>query len=116
MGRHLACGADHLGRTGRWCWGSSDPGGELLPAQSLGGREDYLARIRWVKGEKATRASVILQKRVGGKVSADLNEILVVVPSKWRFISKVETLRDETPPEKICELGSKLALLGELGL
>ena len=78
--------------------------------------EDHLARIRWVKGEKATRASVILQKRVGGKVSADLNEILVVVPSKWRFISKVETLRDETPPEKICELGSKLALLGELGL
>ena len=65
---------------------------------------ECLTRVRWVKSDKAVRASIIFQKRRNGRLSADLKEILVVIPSRWKFISKIEELRRETPKEKICEL------------
>ncbi|CAK9040474.1 unnamed protein product, partial [Durusdinium trenchii] len=53
---------------------------------------EYLTRVRWVKSDKAVRALIIFQKRRNGRLSADLKEILVVIPSKWKFISKIEEL------------------------
>ena len=64
---------------------------------------EHLGKISWVRGEKAVRASIVLQQRAAGRLSKDLKEIIVVVPAGWKFLSRVEKLRDETDTEVLCE-------------
>ena len=97
------------------------PSGDQLLPERLGGGEnwkvedkedphpedrdcaEHLGKISWVRGEKAVRASIVLQQRAAGRPSKDLKETIVVVPACWQFLSRFEKLRDETDTEVLCE-------------
>ena len=56
---------------------------------------EFKARIRWVRGAKAVRASVTLAKKKNTSVQ---KEVIVVVPAKWKFLGRIEELREDTEP------------------
>ena len=67
--------------------------------------EDYVGRLHWIRRDKNVRASVILRERKGKrKRRGKPKQLVVVVPAAWKFIEKVEKVRDETPKDQICEL------------
>ena len=47
---------------------------------------------------------MIVQKRKEGKRKGETKQLVVTVPACWKFLKKVERLRDQTDTEDICEL------------
>ena len=69
--------------------------------------DNYVGRLHWIRSERTTRASLILQERQGKKKKGKPKQLVVIVPAGWKFIEGVETvekLRDEASEEQICEL------------
>ena len=54
-----------------------------------------------MRGAKAVRASVTLAKKKNTSVQ---KEVIVVVPAKWKFLGRIEELREDTEPEVLGEL------------
>ena len=50
------------------------------------------------------KASLVLRERGGKRRGKKLKQLVVIVPAGWKFIEKVEKLRNETSEEQICEL------------
>ena len=63
--------------------------------------EEHIAKVRWVKSEKAVRASILLVQQ---EDLTEVKRVLVVVPAKWKFIEKIEAVRDNSEQEKLSEL------------
>ena len=63
--------------------------------------EEHIAKVRWVKSEKAVRASILLVQQ---EDLTEVKRVLVVVPMKWKFIEKIEAVRDNSEQEKLSEL------------
>ena len=58
----------------------------------------YVGRLHWIRSERNIRALVILRERQGKKRKRGKpKQLVVIVPAAWKFIEKVEKLRDETP-------------------
>ena len=55
----------------------------------------------WVKSEKTVRASIRLVQQ---EDLTEVKRILVVVPVKWKFIEKIEAVRDNYEQETLSEL------------
>lgn len=67
--------------------------------------DDYVGRLHWIRSERNVQASVILRERKGkGRKRGKPKQLVVIVPAAWKFIEKVEKVRDETPGDQICEL------------
>ena len=54
--------------------------------------EEHIAKVRWVKSEKAVRASILLVQQ---EDLTEVKRVLVVVPAKWKFIEKIEAVREQ---------------------
>ena len=54
-----------------------------------------------MKSEKAVRASILLVQQ---EDQTEVKRVLVVVPVKWKFIERIEEVRDNTEQEKLSEL------------
>ena len=63
--------------------------------------EEHLSKIKWIRSEKAVRASVLVARKEDQK---EFKEVIVVVPAKWRFVKRIEELRDSTEEDKLSEL------------
>ena len=55
--------------------------------------EEHPSKIKWIKSEKIVRASIVLARR---EDQSELKEVVIVVPSKWKFVERIEALRDDT--------------------
>ena len=67
--------------------------------------DDYVGRLHWIRSDRNVQASVILRERKGkGRKRGKPKQLVVIVPAAWKFIEKVEKVRDETPGDQICEL------------
>ena len=55
--------------------------------------EEHLSKIKWIKSEKIVRASIVVARR---EDQSELKEVVIVVPSKWKFVERIEALRDDT--------------------
>ena len=62
---------------------------------------EHLSKIKWIKSEKAVRASVLVARK---EDQNEFKEVIVVVPTKWRFVKRIEELRDSTEEDKLSEL------------
>ena len=56
--------------------------------------EEHLSKIKWIKSEKAVRASVLVTTR---QDQSEFKEVIVVVPTKWRFVKRIEAFWGTTP-------------------
>ena len=54
--------------------------------------EAHLSKIKWIKSDKALRVSILLAQRGD---QTEFQEI-VAMPSKWKFVKKIELLRSRT--------------------
>ena len=63
--------------------------------------EEHLSKIKWIKSEKAVRASVLVTRR---QDQSQFKEAIAVVPTKWRFVKRIEALRDNADEDKLSEL------------
>ena len=66
-----------------------------------GGDEEHLSKIKWIRSERIARASIVVAKK---EDQSELKEVIVVVPAKWKFVQRVEALRDETGEDELSEL------------
>ena len=66
--------------------------------------DEYVGRLRWERSQRNVRASLILQKRKEGRRKGETLQLVVSVPAGWKFLKKVERVRDQTDPDDICEL------------
>ena len=64
--------------------------------------EEHLSKIKWIRSEKVVRASVVVARR---QDQTELKEVIVVVPAKWKFVKRIEALRDSAEEDKLSELG-----------
>ena len=63
--------------------------------------EEHLRKIKWIRSEKAVRASLLVARR---QDQSELKEVIVVVPTKWKFVKRIEALRDSAEEDQLSEL------------
>ena len=63
--------------------------------------EEHPSKIKWIKSEKIVRASIVVARR---EDQSELKEVVIVVPAKWKFVERIEALRDDTGEDELSEL------------
>ena len=63
--------------------------------------EKHISKIKWIKSERIVRASIVVAQK---EDQEELKEVVVVVPAKWRFVERIEALRDAAGEEETSEL------------
>ena len=63
--------------------------------------EEHLSKVKWIRSERAARASIVVARKEN---QSELKEVIVVVPAKWRFVQRIEALRDKTGTDELSEL------------
>ena len=54
--------------------------------------EEHISKIKWIKSERIVEDQ------------SELKEVVIVVPAKWRFVERIEALRDEAGENETSEL------------
>ena len=63
--------------------------------------EEHISKIKWIKSERIVRASIVAAQK---EDQAELKEVVIVVPAKWRFVERIEALRDGAGEKETSEL------------
>ena len=65
-----------------------------------------MGKLQWARGSGAVRASLRVKKKEKGRKggSRGRKQLVAIVQAKWKFLKRIEKLRDQTDEEKICEL------------
>ena len=70
--------------------------------------EEHLSKIKWIKSEKIVRASIVVARK---EDQSELKEVVIVVPAKWKFVERIEALRDDAGENELSELVYELSEL-----
>ena len=69
--------------------------------------EEHVGKLQWARSSEAVRASLLVKKKKEkGKKgrSRERKQLVVIVPARWKFLERIEKVRDQTENEKICEV------------
>ena len=108
-----------------------EPGDQILPTWERGGTQEQVEaeegthRGRGCRGLRGTTPLVEEPKERQSipdhpgeerpEKKKDVKQLVVVVPACWKFIEKVEKVRDKASKEEVCELLANWDLLSLLG-
>ena len=63
----------------------------------------HIGKVKWVKSGRATKASLLVQEKGRKKKKRKpIREVVVVVPSSWSFLERLEDKREEIQGDALC--------------